>query len=341
MESGQDRQLTGRTATWAGAAATAPICRRAFSFVLVVLAGVAGDWLTAAPAQSQLGGDAELCVARSGNPRLDIDTCSQAIRAGQVEGASLATVYQMRGRAFLEYGLYKLAVADYDAALALNPSAAEAFNGRGLARHHLGAYDGAIADFDEALRLYPHFVRAYRNRGVSHHFAGAPDLADADYAVARQMDPLDPAVHALRGLSRYHQADFAGAIADLTASLALQYPYDQGPLFVYLARTRAGQDGRTALAAAATFDPSVWPAPVFDLFLGRAGPAAVLSAAAEADPKHSEQRLREARYFLGQHALIQNRPADAVVLFQAVLDADLPASFEVVGARAELARLRP
>ncbi len=326
-----------------GAAVSAAPIRRPAPWrhhVLVPLT-VAGLFL-AAPATAQLGGDAERCVARSGSPQLDIDTCSQAIRAGGLEPVSLATVYQMRGRAFNDYGLHELAARDFDAAIELNPGSAEAFNGRGLARHHLGAYEAAIDDYGVALRLFPRYARAYRNRGVSHHFAGALDLAVADYGAAQRSDPNDPAAYALRGLSHYHRGEFAAAAADLAAALSLQYPYDQGPLFLYLARTRAGRDGRADLAMTATaFEPPVWPAPLFELFLGRSAPDDVLAAAMSAEPKFRDERLREARYFLGQQALIENRPAAAIAWFQAVIDTDMSVNFDVLGARAELARLRP
>ena len=312
--------------------------RARFFFLSLLIAGLS----PAPPAAAQLGGDAELCVARSGSPRLDIDTCSRAIRAGGLQPASLATVYQMRGRAFLDYGLHELAARDYDTAIDLNPGSAEAFNGRGLALHRLGAYEAAVAAYGMALDLFPRYARAHRNRGMSHHFAGALDLAIADYGAAQRLQPTDPAAHALRGLSHFHGGDFAAAAADLSAALALQYPYDQGPLFLYLARTRAGQDGRAELAAAAAaFEPPAWPAPLFDLFLGRAEPDAVLAAATSADPKQRAERRREAHYFLGQHALLEDRPADAVGWFRAVIEAGLPPSFDLLGARAELARLRP
>ena len=326
------------------AVSAAPNRHRAPRARFVILSLLVVGLSPAPPAAAQLGGDAELCVARSGNPRLDIDTCSQAIRAGGLASASLATVYQMRGRAFLDYGLPELAARDYDAAIDLNPGSAEAFNGRGLALHRLGAYEAAIAAYGMALDLFPRYARAHRNRGMSHHFAGALDRAIADYGAAQRLQPTDPAAYALRGLSHFHRGDFAAAAADLSAALALQYPYDQGPLFLYLARTRVGQDGRADLAAAAAADafaPPAWPAPLFDLFLGRAEPDAVLPAATSADPRQRAERRREARYFLGQHALIEDRPADAVAWFQAVVEADLPPSFDFLGARAELARLRP
>lgn len=323
-------------------ASAAPSCHHAPRARVLFLSLLVVGLSPAPPAVAQLGGDAELCVARSGNPRLDIDTCSQAIRAGGLQPASLATVYQMRGRAFLDYGLPELAARDYDAAINLNPGSAEAFNGRGLALHHLGAYEAAIAAYGMALDLFPRYARAHRNRGMSHHFAGALDRAIADYGAAQRLQPTDPAAYALRGLSHFHRGEFAAAATDLSAALALQYPYDQGPLFLYLARTRIGQDGRADLATAtAAFAPPAWPAPLFDLFLGRAEPDAVLAAATSADPKQRAERRREARYFLGQRALIEDRPADAVAWFQAVVEADLPPSFDLLGARAELARLRP
>jgi len=45
------------------------------------------------------------------------------------------------------------AIADFDAALKLDPKDAVAFNNRGFAYRHKGDADRAIADFGEAIRL--------------------------------------------------------------------------------------------------------------------------------------------------------------------------------------------
>jgi tetratricopeptide (TPR) repeat protein len=61
-------------------------------------------------------------------------------------------------------GNFDSAIADYDAALNLDPVLVEALNGRGQAWHGKGDRRRALTDFDAALKLQPDFEPARANR---------------------------------------------------------------------------------------------------------------------------------------------------------------------------------
>jgi hypothetical protein len=69
-----------------------------------------------------------------------------------------------RGDDFNIKGEFDLAIADYDAALKVEPASAEALHGRGMAWRAKGDRRRALSDFDAALRLKPDFEAARINR---------------------------------------------------------------------------------------------------------------------------------------------------------------------------------
>jgi hypothetical protein len=67
------------------------------------------------------------------------------------------------------------AIANYDAAIALNPRYADAYYNHGDALRELGCFDKALADYDKAIALEPNHADARFNRAVLY-------LANGDYA---------------------------------------------------------------------------------------------------------------------------------------------------------------
>jgi lipoprotein NlpI len=191
--------------------------------------------LLATPAAAQFKGPADNCFAGTGSVQLDIRECSLAIATGAPGGLSRASLLSLRGRAYLESGARRAAIADFDAALALNPNSALAFNERGRAHHAGGDNRRAIADYDAALRLFPFYGAAFRNRGTAYLFEGRLTAAVADFDAALKGVNYDPASHVLRGIARYFQGRYADAARDLTAAIDMAYPYPQAALWIYLA----------------------------------------------------------------------------------------------------------
>jgi len=113
-------------------------------------------------------------------------------------------------------------------------------------------------------------------------------------------------------------------------------------LWLYLARARAGEDGRGDLATQATrLNLSKWPGPVLALYLGNAAPEALLPAARDSDPKKQREQQCEAYFYLGQQALLRGDRAEAIRLFRAAVDTGVTDFIEYQGAQMELKRLSP
>ena len=75
-----------------------------------------------------------------------------------------ARAYYDRGNIWFDQQNYTEAIADYDRALALDPSLSRAFHNRGLAYALLKEYDTALRDYALAIHLDPAYRRAYENR---------------------------------------------------------------------------------------------------------------------------------------------------------------------------------
>ena len=86
---------------------------------------------------------------------------------------------------------YQSAVVDSDVAIQLasaDESSSAAYHTRGVARAALGAYDNAIADFDAAIRLNPETAMSYLDRGFARDALGEKGAAKADFEKATQID---------------------------------------------------------------------------------------------------------------------------------------------------------
>ena len=78
------------------------------------------------------------------------------------QGSPAVTLLIGRGLRNLDAGANQEALDDFDAALALDPSVAEAWHRRALARFALGDTRGAIRDIEETLKREPRHFAALR-----------------------------------------------------------------------------------------------------------------------------------------------------------------------------------
>jgi tetratricopeptide (TPR) repeat protein len=138
---------------------------------------------------------------------------------------TMANAYDNRGRAYSEQNQIERAISDYNEAIRLDPNSAVALHNRCWARVVMGHLADALSDCDESLRLNPNNAATLGTRGFVYLKAGAFDKAIVDYDAALQNDPkmldLKKAVVLYgRGLAKEKQ-DSSGANADIFAAKAI------------------------------------------------------------------------------------------------------------------------
>ena len=88
--------------------------------------------------------------------------------------------YNNRGIIYDDLGELKRAIVDYDEAIRLAPKGALVYNNRGGVYFKLGQYQRAIQDYDEAIRLAPQLVQVYMNRAMAYTYLGDDTAAEKD-----------------------------------------------------------------------------------------------------------------------------------------------------------------
>jgi tetratricopeptide (TPR) repeat protein len=149
------------------------------------------------------------------------------------------------------------ALADFDAAIALDRTNALAYSVRGNARYAAGDLNAALADYTAAIDALPRYASAYYSRGVVWQDKGNLDAAAADYGEAIRLNPRDPRPWNNRGVVRAARGDVDGALADYAEALRL----DAGFVLPYLNRARARRTAGDRAGAIADLEAALRRAP--------------------------------------------------------------------------------
>ena len=96
-----------------------------------------------------------------------------------------------------------------------------AFFERGKLAHKAGARDQAIADYTAAIRIDPTFAEVYNRRGNAYLDKGECDRAISDYSRAIRLDPEDPVLYYNRGKAFEAKSEHNQAIADFTEAIRI------------------------------------------------------------------------------------------------------------------------
>jgi tetratricopeptide (TPR) repeat protein len=186
-----------------------------------------------------------------------IDGCSAVIKAGREKGDKLAEVFNNRGVAYRLKGEYDRAIADYEQALKLKPSAEGYFN-RGNAHLAKRDYDHAIDDYNQAIKLKADFAAAFDNRCWARAVLGVLKPALADCSQALRLTPRNAATLDSRGFIFLKMSQFDAAVSDYDAALRFS-PKRAFPLYGRgLARLKNGDTaGESDLAAAKALQPDI------------------------------------------------------------------------------------
>ena len=139
---------------------------------------------------------------QSADPDRRIRGCTQVIERGEKETRkNRSFAYDNRGNAYYKMGEFDRAIADFTAAIALNPNDAIAHYNRGNAYDERAELDSAIADWDKAIAINPNYAAAYGNRGIAYRKMGEFGRAIADYTKAIKINPNDADFYTNRGVA--------------------------------------------------------------------------------------------------------------------------------------------
>ncbi len=135
-----------------------------------------------------------------------------------------AALRLQRGRAYIEMGAYTHAIEDFDAAIGLDETLAEAYLGRGEARFHVKEWSAALEDFEQALALNPDLADAHAWLGylLSERREYGPAIDALRQATA--LDESDPAKHIRLADTLLHSGNPEEAKIEYSTALALKSP---------------------------------------------------------------------------------------------------------------------
>ena len=227
------------------------------------------------------------------------------------------------------------ALADLDAVIAIDPAYAPALARRMAVRMAKHDYDGALVDADAAIANGMNVADMYATRATIRDARGDEAGAMADLDKALELAPLHPGALRLRGRHRFHQGRFDAAARDFEQRLAIEHnPFDA--IWISLARTRAGADGRAVLEGWLAESRSTdWPAPLMQYLLGTIDRDALFTLAT-ADPAKRAGRECEARFYVAEDLVAKGKRDEGRALLEKARS-DCPRDFlESRAARMEL-----
>ena len=214
------------------------------------------------------------------------------------------------------------AIADYNRAIELDPKYAAAYSNRGNAKQAKGDLDGAIADCNRAIELDPKDPLAHKYRGVAKKAKGDLEGAIADYNRAIELDPKYAAAYFHRGIAKQAKGDLKGAIDDINGAIERNDQDFYPRLFLWLMRSRLGEDDAANKELAAFVDkhwnatPEEWTSKVAGFLLGNVSEGDLFAAAKSSDAKKERGLFCEAWFFAGMKRLLGGDKAAAANYFR-------------------------
>jgi Tfp pilus assembly protein PilF len=127
------------------------------------------------------------------------------------------------GVAYKRRGNYEKAIEEYQKALAGNPNMAEARTNLGLAYYHQGMYDKAVAEYQKALNIDPLLAAAHYNLGLAYYALGMLDKSLEAYKKAVAINPSFAEAHYKLGLTYYEKKNYSLAKTHVERARQLGY----------------------------------------------------------------------------------------------------------------------
>jgi len=143
-----------------------------------------------------------------------VEGCTRALRGPRLTDAGEVQLLINRGVTYMRRRENEAALADFDAAIAINRESGEAHLNRGAALVQLRRNGEAVAAITEALGLgVPEPHKAYYNRGAAREALGDVRGAFEDYSTALEIQPdWGPANAELARFVRNRREHLAGVL---------------------------------------------------------------------------------------------------------------------------------
>lgn len=141
----------------------------------------------------------------------------------------LANAFYYRALAYEAKKELENAVADFSAALRLEPDSTMTLRARGVDYVQNGSYERALADFDEVLRRQPEDASTYANRAEVCRLMRRWDAAMESVSKALELDPKLPGAYYTRGWVYRAKKQYDLALADFDRASELD-PNNSGGL---------------------------------------------------------------------------------------------------------------
>jgi tetratricopeptide (TPR) repeat protein len=135
--------------------------------------------------------------------------------------AKKAVEFNNQGIVAIDSRNYQQAIANFNLAIRLNPSLAEAYQGLGIAYSELGDNKKAIQQYDLAIKLDPNLTESYFSRGLSNYKLGNKEQAVEDWQQAIKVNPDHAKTYLQRGAVFYELGNHQEAVKDLQKAAEL------------------------------------------------------------------------------------------------------------------------
>ncbi len=163
-----------------------------------------------------------ICQSDDIDVKLRLAACDAVINVPSEPPHLRAEAHLNRGIIMEEGSNLDAALADFSAAIALNPEYPALYEHRGLANAKLGKGSAALDDLAAALRLSPEDAELHASRAVVRTLLGDDKGALIDLNEAIRIAPVDADHYARRGFIHWRLGSHAKAQSDSRRALELE-----------------------------------------------------------------------------------------------------------------------
>lgn len=137
----------------------------------------------------------------------------------------IAVLINNRGSEFLRKGNRKKAYEDFNTAISIFPTLAEAYFGLADYYKDLGDTKKALQGYGKVIQFNPEFANVYCNRGLLYEQTGLLDSAINDYNTAIKINPDFKELYYNRGVAYTKKKNYIQAINDFTTAIKMKSDY--------------------------------------------------------------------------------------------------------------------